>query len=165
MPFLTCSFRSCRPAGHSPASGMIPGVQYASEQDFWVRRCHEAWKFFQAHPDGPYTYGGWDSVPEHPDTRSAHARWLRQYKPLVEDGTWAWLEVSESDLFAAPLPAQAVASVFANRDLYLVLANYGAAAVQIATTDRFEVACDSPAIPSSQWSLPARSLQILRRSR
>ncbi|NQT15640.1 MAG: hypothetical protein HQ582_22980 [Planctomycetes bacterium] len=24
--------------------GMIPGVEYASEQDFWVRRCREAWE-------------------------------------------------------------------------------------------------------------------------
>jgi hypothetical protein len=41
---------------------MIPGVAYASDQDFWVRRCREAWKYYQANPQGPYTYGGWDAV-------------------------------------------------------------------------------------------------------
>ena len=78
---------------------MIPGVAYASDQDFWMRRCREAWKQYQAHPDGPYTYGGWDAVPGRPGTRPAHARWLKQYLPLVEEGTWAWLEVGDSQLF------------------------------------------------------------------
>ena len=89
-----------------------------------MRRCREAWKHYQAHPQGPYTYGGWDAVPERPETRPTHARWLKQYLPLVEDGTWAWLEIGESELFAEPLPKETVASVFANRELYLVLANY-----------------------------------------
>lgn len=144
--------------------GLIPGVQYAPAPDFWVRRCQEAWQYYQAHPEGPYTYGGWDSVPENPDTRPAHARWLRRYLPLVEDGTWAWLEVTDSDLFGGPLPPTVVASVFANRDLYLVLANYGADAVDFSTRDPFETALDGPDSAGKQWSLPARSLQILRRS-
>lgn len=143
--------------------GMIPGVEYASDQDFWVRRCREAWQHYQAHPQGPYTYGGWDSVPERPETRPTHARWLKQYLPLVEDGTWAWLEISGSDLFAEPLPPDTVASVFANRDLYLVLANYARASARIATGDAY-VPVDNPSAPAAkEWLLAPRSLTILRR--
>ena len=144
--------------------GMIPGVQYASDQDFWVRRCREAWKHYQANPQGPYTYGGWDAVPERPETRPTHARWLKQYLPLVEDGTWAWLEIGDSDLFAGPLPKETVASAFANRDLYLVLANYGRAPTEIATADAYVPADNPTAGQAKRWTLPPRSLKILRRS-
>ncbi len=44
-----------------------------------------------------------DSVPGRAETRPAHARWLKRYLPLVEEETWAWLEIGQSDLFAAPL--------------------------------------------------------------
>jgi hypothetical protein len=142
--------------------GMIPGVHYAAE-DFWVRRCREAWNHYQANPQGPYTYGGWDAVPERPETRPTHARWLKQYLPMVEDGTWAWLEVGDSDLFGGPLPNETVASAFANRELYLVLANYGRNPAEIATSDAY-AAVDSPgAAAAKQWTLPPRSLKILRR--
>jgi len=144
--------------------GMIPGVDYPPEErDFWVRRCKEAWKFYQAHPNGPYTYGGWDSVPQRPQTRPTHARWLAQYRPMVEEGTWAWLEIGQSSLFARPLPKGVVASAFANRGLYLVLANYGQAAVELETADAY-AACGSPAsAPTKKWPLAPRSFVILRR--
>lgn len=144
--------------------GMISGVAYASDQDAWVRRCREAWRSYQANPQGPYTYGGWDAVPERPETRPTHARWLKQYLPLVEDGTWAWLEVADSDLFVGPRPKDAVASVFANRELYLVLANYARSATVLATTDAYLPPDQPAAAPAKQWTLPPRSLTILRRS-
>ena len=144
--------------------GMIPGVRYVSDDDFWMRRCREAWKHYQAHPDGPHTYGSWDAVPGRAETRPRHARWLKQYMPLVEAGTWAWLEIADSTLFGRPLPEAVVASAFANRELYLVLANYGQTAQRIETTDAY-VAVDAPsAAAAKQWELPKRSLRILRRA-
>jgi hypothetical protein len=144
--------------------GMIPGVKYVSDQDWWVQRCRQAWQYYQAHPAGPYTYGSWDAVPERPDTRPTHARWLRQYRPLAEDGTWAYLEITDSSLFAQPLPGDVVASVFANREFYLVLANYGLQAAEVVTADAYASLAD-PGLPAArQWRLPPRALQILRRS-
>ena len=144
--------------------GMIPGVKYASDQDWWMQRCRQAWQYYQAHPDGPYTYGSWDAVPEHPETRPTHARWLKQYQPLAEAGTWAYLEITDSNLLTQPLPANAVASAFANREFYLVLANYGSQAAEIVTADAY-VTTDNSGVPAAkQWNLPPRSLKILRRS-
>jgi hypothetical protein len=123
-----------------------------------------AWKYYQAHPNGPYIYGGWEPIPPNPEMRPAHARWLKQYLPLVEDGTWAYLEIADSDLFTKPLPKDCVASAFANRDLHLVLANYGKSPQQVETADAY-VATDNPAAaPAKQWQLPKRSLRILRYS-
>src|SRR5262249_6557204 len=78
----------------------IPGVQYRPEdQDHLLHRWREMWRYYQAHPDGPYSYGPWDSFPPRPNVRETYGRWFKRYLPLVQDGTWAYLEVSDSDLF------------------------------------------------------------------
>jgi hypothetical protein len=143
---------------------LIPGIQYQSEaKDFWTSHCRAIWKYYQANPDGPYSYGWWDSVPGRPEARPTHARWLKEYLPMVEEGTWAWLKISESDFFPRPLPENVVASAFANRELYLVLANYGHEAVEVETSEAYSLASGSPE-GKRQWSLKGRSLQILARS-
>ncbi|QEH35350.1 hypothetical protein OJF2_39010 [Aquisphaera giovannonii] len=50
----------------------LPGVK---ENGFYA----EAWKYHQAHPDGPYIYGGWDPIPPDPESRPLHGRWLKKY--------------------------------------------------------------------------------------
>lgn len=143
---------------------MIPGVAYATQEgDFWMRRCREAWTFYQSNPDGPYMYGAWDTFPPRPDTRPTHAQWLKRYFPLAEEGTWAWLEVGDCDLFTDPLPRDTVASVFANRDVYLVLANYGREPVEVATGDAYVAVGDPSVAPQKRRRLAPRSLEILRR--
>jgi hypothetical protein len=133
----------------------LPGMQ---EKGFY----RKAWQYYQAHPNGPYIYGGWDPIPPNPETRPAHARWLKQYLPLTADGTWAFLEIADSDLFTAPLPNDCVASAFANRELYLVLANYGQSPLQVETADAYVPADEPAAAPAKRWQLPKRSLRILR---
>jgi hypothetical protein len=135
----------------------LPGVK---ENGFYEK----AWEYYQAHPNGPYIYGGWDPIPPNPDMRPAHARWLKQYLSLTENGTWAFLEITDSDLFAQPLPNDCVASAFANRELHVVLANYGQSPQDIAMADLYVPVDDPTAAPTKQWELPKRSLKILRRS-
>ena len=143
--------------------GMVPGVKYAPD-DFWVRRCRAAWKHTQEHPNGPHAYGGWDAIPARPETRPTHARWLKQYLPLAEEGTWAWLEVGETSLLTAPRPADVVLSAFANRELYLVLANYGQKPAEVHTADAYVPVAGREARPARQWTLSGRSLVLLRRA-
>ncbi len=138
--------------------GFVPGITY--KDDFWMTRCRDAWKQYQEDPTKLHTYSAWDEVPGSPKTRETHARWLKQYLPLVEEGTKAWLEIGDSDLFAAPLPAGVVASAFANRELHLVLANYSREAVEIATTTSYVATGETDATTS--WTLPPRSLRILK---
>jgi hypothetical protein len=143
----------------------IPGVEYRPENAcFWTRHNRAIWRYHQAHPEGPHCYGWWDSVPGRPEARPAHARWLNRYLPMVEEGTWAWLEISESDLFGGPLPSEVVASAFANRQLHLVLANYGRSPAVVKTTDDFTAGTGEDHQPRKQWQLPPRSLLILQRS-
>ena len=143
-----------------------PGIQYQPEEKcFWTRHCRAIWTHHQANPDGPHSYGWWDSVPGRPEARPTHARWLKHYLPMVEEGTWAWLEIGDSDLFAQPLPENIVASAFANRESYVVLANYGRVAVEVATADAYVPVTEPAAVPRKSWGLKERSLQILRRTR
>ena len=143
---------------------MIPGVKYQPEETcFWTRHNRAIWRYYQAHPEGARTYGWWDSVPGRPEAQPTHARWLRRYLPLVEEGSWAWLEIGESDLFRRPLPTDVVASAFANRELHLVLANYGRDSAVVETGDSYISITKEDPLPGKRWELPARSLQILRR--
>ena len=160
--------------GGRPYTGeraFFPGIDYSEKDKNAVvddmtnwRRMNEAkWKYHQAHPDGPYIYSGWGPVPPQADYRETHARWLKRYLPLVENGTRAWLEISDSSLFSDSLPADVVASVFANREIFLVLANYGKSVVEITTVDGY-VRTDEPnAAPAKSWSLASGSLEILCR--
>ncbi len=143
---------------------LIPGIKYPPEAKcFWTRHCRAIWKQHQAHPQGPHSYGWWDSVPGRPEARPTHARWLRQYRPLVEEGTWAWLEIGNSSLLTRPPADGVVVSAFANRQLYLVLANYGAGPTVVETADRYTPLADPAVKPSRQWNLAGRTLHILRR--
>jgi hypothetical protein len=143
----------------------IPGLKYQPEEtDFWTRHCRAIWRHYQTHPQGPYSYGWWDSCPGRPEARPTHARWLQHYRPLLEEGTWAWLEVGESDLFAQPLPQDVVASVFANRSLYLVLANCGNTPAVVQSNARYATLAPQPTAPATHWQIPARSLMILERA-
>jgi hypothetical protein len=83
--------------------------------------------------------------------------------PLVEEGTWAWLEIGQSSLFAGPLPEDVVASAFANRNLCLALANYGRGPAEIATVDGYVSVGDPSVSPKKVWKLAPRSLHILQR--
>ena len=142
---------------------MVPGVAYNPDpNDFWMRICRDAWKFYQEHPGGPHAYGAWDAIPGRSDTRPTHLRRLRQYLPLVEEGTRAWLEVSDSDLFMEAPPQGVVASVFANRRVHLVLANYGDKPVEVATRAKYASLSGPEGAPRDKWPLKARGLEILR---
>lgn len=141
--------------------GTIPGITY--NDDFWTRRCREAWAQWQADPAKLHCHSAWDAVPGSPETRPTHARWLKRYLPMVEEGTWAWLEIGDSSLFTAPLPKEVVASAFANREMHLVLANYGRTAVEVETAAPYLSLDNLSGKKGNRWTLPARSLIILRR--
>jgi hypothetical protein len=142
---------------------LIPGIQYVPEaEDFWMQHCRENWKYYQEHPNGPYSYGWWDSVPGRPEARKTHAKWLKQYGPMVEEGTWVWLEIAETGFVHGRLPSDVVASAFANREMYLVLANYGNKEVTVSTTHNYTNLLAPDSQGRNSWKFGPRSLQILK---
>lgn len=143
---------------------LVPGIQYQPEERcFWTRHCRAIWKHHQTHPAGPHSYGWWDSVPGRPEARPTHARWLKSYRPLVEEATWAWLEIGDSDLFASPGPPGVVTSAFVNRQSYLVLANYARTAAEVRTRAAYRLLDRPGAQAGRRFEIPGRSLAILVR--
>lgn len=143
----------------------IPGIEYPPEDKcFWTRHLRAIWRHYQAHPNGPFSYGWWDSVPGRPEARPTHAKWLKLYLPMVEEGTWAWLEVQENSLLKSPLPKEVCLSVFANREIYLVLANYGQTSLEVQTAGSYVSAANPHEPPRNHFALPRRSLIILRQA-
>ena len=71
----------------------------------------------------------------------------------------------QSATAANPLPKEVVASAFANRELYLALANYGRSSAEVQTTEPYVAVADASAGSRTSWTLAGRSLRILRRSR
>ena len=140
--------------------GFVPGVKY--NEDFWIKRCREAWQQYQTDPSKLHCYSAWDAVPGNPATRETHKRWTKRYLPLTEDGTWAWLEVGENTFFTAPLPGDVVVSAFANRQMHLVVANYGQSPVDVETAAAYTDTAEGSAAPSKNWTLEPRSLRILK---
>ena len=104
---------------------LAPGVQYQpTETCFWTRHMHAMNRFYGEHPEGPYSYGWWDSVPGRPEARDLWLDYFALYKPMVEPGSRVWVEAGESAV-TGKLPPNVTASFFVNTEVYLVLANNG----------------------------------------
>jgi len=146
----------------------IPGVKYnpdPADPTVWTRARHlrKIWDFYQKNPKGPFSYGWWDSCPGRPEARQTYYRWLKLYRAMVEPGTSAFIEVTDSDLFAGTLPLKLTASVFANRNLYLALANYSSQDATVETKDVYRSLTDEAAAPGKSWRIKARSLIVVKR--
>jgi hypothetical protein len=142
---------------------MIPGVHYRTEEtDDLLREWRTQWRYFQENQDGPYIYGPWDHSPVRPGIRETHTKWLKQYLPIVTEGSYAYLEITDSDLFKGALPAGVVASLFVNLENYLVLANYGTSEVTVETAKAYVPTDDSATVAKSSFTLASNTFVILR---
>ena len=88
--------------------------------------------------------------------------WFNLYKPMTEEGTWVWIDIASSDLFQSVLPKNAVASLFVNREVYLVIANYNNTPFDVITTDKFVSVVNSNIKQQNNWTIKGRSLEILK---
>jgi len=138
IPYLQFPLR----VGGRPCTGergFVPGLTYQpTETCFWTRHCHAIWDWYQAHPEGPFAYGLWDSAEGRPDARRIWLEYLDLYRPMVENGGRAWLEIRSGRLFDAPVPEDVTASLFVNEETYLALANYGDRAQELTSCWEWE---------------------------
>jgi hypothetical protein len=157
--------------GGKPATGervLVPGMPCLDpSEDHWTQHWSAINRRFREHPEGPHSFGPWDATPGRPDAKERCFHWLHRYLPMVEEGTRAYLEISDSSLFHRPPGRDLVATLYANRELWLVLANYGSAPADVVTREAW-MRCgdDAPTREpgaSAAWTVPARSLLILRR--
>lgn len=120
-----------------PVTGLrasVEGVGYQpQERCFWTRHMRAMAHHLHEHPEGPYSYGWWDSCPGRPDARQTWLDYFALYKPMVTPGSRVWKDVPPNPLFNWRLPEEVTASFFVNHELYLVLANHGSKPVTVAS--------------------------------
>ena len=88
--------------------------------------------------------------------------WFNLYRPMVEEGTWVWIDIGLSDLFQSSLPGNSVASLFINREVYLVIANYNNKGFDLITADNYVSMTNSNIKTQNNWKIGGRSLEILK---
>lgn len=94
-----------------------PGTEY----DF-NRRVGE---YMKDHPNGPYIHSLWSAIPEDENIYPMWCKYLRLYKPMVEENSVVFVELRECDEILSPLPEEIYASMFVNEEVYLVISNMG----------------------------------------
>jgi hypothetical protein len=88
--------------------------------------------------------------------------WFTYYRSMVEEGTWVWIDIDASDLLQSPLPKNTVATLFANREVYLVIANYNHKPVEIIPADNYVPVTNPEIKTQNNWNIGARSLEIFK---
>ncbi len=152
--------------GGKPVTGeraFADNVRYRDDgKCFWTNHMRAIREHYLAHPEGPHSYGWWDSCPGRPGAQEHHLAWLDRYRPLVREATVAYLEIADSNLFQQPLPQGVVASLFVRENAFLVLANYAQQSRLVRTRHEYQAA-DQKDAAGRHWELSPRTLLILRR--
>ena len=99
----------------------LPNVTYygGDEQEFY----EAVDKYMDEHPDGPYVYSLWSSIPDDPTEFDTWRRYFALYAPMVTENSLAYIELRSCDAIRSALPEEVYASMFVNEETYLVLSN------------------------------------------
>ena len=99
----------------------LPGVTYygGDEQEFYAA----VGQYMEDHPDGPYVYSLWSSIPDDPTEFSVWKHYFSLYAPMVTENSLVYVELRQSDYITSPLPEKVYASLFVNEESYLVISN------------------------------------------
>lgn len=99
----------------------LPNVTYygGDEQEFYAA----VRKYMDAHPQGPYVYSLWSSIPDDPTEFDTWCRYFALYAPMVTENSLAYIELRSCDAIRSPLPESVYASMFVNEETYLAVSN------------------------------------------
>ena len=95
--------------------------------------------YMKDHPNGPYVYSLWSSVP---DDVTEYPRWceyLALYRPMVERDSLVYIELRECDELVSAIPEKVVVSMFVNEEKYLVVSNLEDAPYELVLRNKW---CD-----------------------
>jgi hypothetical protein len=80
-------------------------------------------EYYRAHPNGPYTYTEWGSIPDDPHEIDRWGRYLQLYLPMVSENSVVRMAISESPMIKSDIPEDVYISLFTNEKQYLVVSN------------------------------------------
>ncbi len=99
----------------------LSGVTYygGDEQEFYKA----VGEYMKEHPDGPYVYSLWSSIPDDPTELDVWSYYMKLYAPMTSENSVVFCEIRRSDDFACTIPDGVYASMFVNEDTYLAVSN------------------------------------------
>ena len=85
---------------------------------------HRVLNYMKEHPNGPYTYSLWSSIPSNPEEFPIWSKYFALYQPMVEENSVAYIELRECADVLSPIPDEVYMSMFVNEKKYLVVSNF-----------------------------------------
>ena len=103
----------------------VDGVTYYQNLNEGKRAWHnEIFEYMKEHPNGPYVYGLWSSIPDAPENYDVWSHYLALYRPMVMENSLCYVELRDSEDIISPLEGNVFASMFVNEERYIVLSNF-----------------------------------------
>jgi hypothetical protein len=143
---------------------LSPGVDYMDPKtDYWQRTMTTIADLRKKDPSTPPTYGWWDTVPGDPNNKPTYYHFLKIWKRLTGDGTRALLDCPAERLIPEKAhDKELIVSLFANQDLYAVVANHGRAEKKFSLTIPARDSKDGKQVrPGETISLKPLDLRLL----
>lgn len=100
-----------------------PGVDYTNNH--LMAHMAKIADFEENHPDGPFIYSEWGSLPDNVEYRKRWFYYLTLYRPMVEEGNVAHIDIKACDFVNGPIPESVCISLFTGDEQYLCAANTG----------------------------------------
>lgn len=118
----------------------VPGVkQYkTTDRDRLYQYFRRVRDYAEKHPDGPYVYSEWSQIPDDPDEYTVWSRYLRLYKPMVEDESVVHMEIRETAAVLSPIPGTVYITQFTNTGDYIVVSNMADEPYMLETRDLWQ---------------------------
>ncbi len=99
----------------------LPGVSYYGGDEYAFYK--NVGEYMKTHPQGPYVYSLWSSIPDDPTEFDIWTKYLQLYRPMVKENSLAYIELKKCDEIRSELRENVIASMFVNEEKYLVLSN------------------------------------------
>ncbi len=75
------------------------------------------------HPEGPYVYSLWSSIPDDPTEFDVWSCYMRLYAPMTTENSIAFCEIRKCDDVVSDIPERVYASMFVNEETYFAVSN------------------------------------------
>ena len=122
-----------------------------------------ALEYAKSHPNGPYIYSFWSSIPPLQGDYDAWCHYRALYEPMVEENSLAYIELRESTEILSPIPADVYISMFVNEEIYLTVSNFTGADYELKLADTWT---DRQTVDSRDlFTVPNEKILFLKKQR
>ena len=120
-------------------------------------------EYTKGHPDGPYMYSEWSSIPDNVEFRERWFYYFDLYKPMVEENNICHIDISESSLIKGTLSKDVCMSLFTGVEQYICISNLGNCAETIVFNDIWQDRETGECM--KEITLPVQRVKFFRRIR